>query len=308
MMGARRYDENLQRAYLRACELDVATLKPGNVSVFRPGHNMTADDFRVSARVTAPILATASYAVGERIYRAVTATHDAVGCNTNLGILLLAAPLFAAAQRRSAPADLRCRLRATLAGLRVDDADWAYRAIRTAAPAGLGQSSRHDVTERPRVDLRQAMMAAAGRDRIAYQYGHGYPDILDFALPLLRRLLRRWRDPAWAVAGVYLALLARLPDSHIARKHGAGQAEAVRRQAMLLSADLLACAEPQDKRRELHTLDEHMKRHDLNPGTTADLTVATVMAKDFDAIASQWVPRPVKQNCSGGELHRCVST
>ena len=308
-MSAHRYGkEDLQRAYLSACELDVTACKPGNVSLARPGHDMTAGQFLLSARVTAPLLAQTDLTVGERIYRAVAATRDAVGCNTNLGIVLLAAPMFAALQGDAVQPALGPRLQAALAQLDLDDADWTYRAIRLAAPAGLGKSDRHDVADAPRVDLRQAMSAAAERDRIAYQYAHAYRDILDHALPLLRSLLARWRDPAWAATGVFMALLARFPDSHVARKHGSGLAAAVQARARPLSGELLSSNDPQRHLRALDRLDDALKRDCINPGTTADLTVATILAKDFDAFASQAANQAAIRDCSGSELLRCVST
>ncbi|MFI3185897.1 MAG: triphosphoribosyl-dephospho-CoA synthase, partial [Methylococcaceae bacterium] len=39
--------------YLQACEVDVLAFKPGNVSVYAEGHDMTVADFRLSAEVSA---------------------------------------------------------------------------------------------------------------------------------------------------------------------------------------------------------------------------------------------------------------
>ena len=48
---------------------------------------MTVTDFRKSAAVSEPMLTNFGLSVGEKIYRAVQATWDKVGCNTNLGII-----------------------------------------------------------------------------------------------------------------------------------------------------------------------------------------------------------------------------
>ena len=90
----------LERCYLQACELDVAALKPGNVRLGSPAHRMTADDFLRSARASAPVLCAAGARVGMRVWRAIEETHRVVHCNTNLGIVLLAAPLCRAAESR----------------------------------------------------------------------------------------------------------------------------------------------------------------------------------------------------------------
>ena len=85
---------DLARVYREVCALDVLALKPGNVGVGRPGHGMRAADFLRSAAVSAGPLSAPGLPLGERVYGAVAATRAAVGCNTNLGIILLCAPLL----------------------------------------------------------------------------------------------------------------------------------------------------------------------------------------------------------------------
>ena len=62
--------------------------------------------------------------------------------------------------------------------LTCEDAACAYRAIAAANPAGLGKLERNDVREPPKLTLLQAMQISAMRDRIAWQYSHGFVDIL----------------------------------------------------------------------------------------------------------------------------------
>src|SRR5690606_5488832 len=108
----------------------------------------------------------------------------------------------------------------------------AYRAIRLAAPGGLGTVPKHDVRRAPRVTLRAAMAAAADRDGVARQYAHGYADIFEFGLPWFRFATLRHRGLRPAVTSLYLAFLARFPDSHVARKHGLEVAREVSRRAL----------------------------------------------------------------------------
>ena len=108
-------------------------------------------------------LSAAGTRVGTRILGAVEATFAAIGANTNLGIILLCAPLAAAGEAETS--DLRASLVKVLQDLDTDDADLAFRAIVRAAPAGLGHSARHDVFEPATVALLQAMTEAADRDR-----------------------------------------------------------------------------------------------------------------------------------------------
>ncbi len=279
-------------AFLHACELDVLALKPGNVSVDSPGHGMSAEDFRASAQVAAPILCDAGLTVGERVYWAMEATWDTVACNTNLGILLLAAPLIHAAQRRLPDESFLRRLQRTLAGLGREDADWVYRAIRLANPAGLGRSERHDVAQPPAVTLLAAMHEAASRDRIARQYTNVYSDVFEIGLPRLREGRARWNGEEQAVTTAFMGFLAAFPDSHVLRKYGAASSEAVLIQAAACQAELDRCADWAAARPHLEQLDDAFKAARINPGTSADLTVATCLAErllmaDFD---SQRVP------------------
>lgn len=86
-------------ALREACLLELEALKPGNVHRYAVGHGMTLADFETSAETLNQVFSRSKLTVGERIYRAVAATRGAVGCNTNLGIVLLAAPLAEAALR-----------------------------------------------------------------------------------------------------------------------------------------------------------------------------------------------------------------
>ena len=54
---------------------------------------MTVRDFQTSAKVASRAIAQPDLTVGARIAAAVDATLAEVQCNTNLGIVLLAAPL-----------------------------------------------------------------------------------------------------------------------------------------------------------------------------------------------------------------------
>jgi triphosphoribosyl-dephospho-CoA synthase len=258
---------------LKACRLDVVARKPGNVGLGAPGHDMVADDFLLSARVAVPALCEPGRAVGARIERAIAATWAAVGCNTNLGIVLLLAPLAAAAERGG---PLRGALHTVLHALDRDDAEQAYAAIRQANPAGLGRAAEADVAARPSIDLRTAMGLAAARDSIARQYANDYADVFDFGVVTLRERRAQWRSLAWATTACYLEFMARWPDSHIARKHGERCADGVQRRAAEVATALKACENPRSLAGTLQAFDSELKTRGVNPGTSADLTVASV--------------------------------
>ena len=243
---------------------------------------MQALDFLRSARAAAPAIAAEKASVGERIHAAIAATRAAVGVNTNLGIVLLAAPLAHAAlsgRSRRSPSP-RCRRASAqvLAGLTVADAQLAFEAIRQANPGGLGEAARHDVRAPAQVSLLEAMREAANRDSIARQYVSGYVDVLDTGLERLAAARASGRDRRWAATEVFLEFLCRYPDSHVARKFGPAEAEALRQEACVQAEAARRSGDTRAMRRQLQAWDAALKARALNPGTSADLTVATLFA------------------------------
>jgi triphosphoribosyl-dephospho-CoA synthase len=274
--------EIVAEAFRWACLTELDAPKPGNVQVFADGHRMTAAEFVASADAAAPPLSAAGARVGARILGAVEATSAAVGSNTNLGIILLCAPLAAAAER--AISDLRTSLVEVLQRLDTKDAEFAFRAIVLAAPAGLGRSERHDVFGPATVSLLDAMAEASDRDRIARQYATRFSDVFDIGLPCLEAVVRRDADLRWATLATYLDFLSAFPDTHIIRKYGSVTAERVRQTAAKFRRSLQATENPETLLPDLLTWDAALKADGINPGTSADLTVATLFANRLKAI------------------------
>lgn len=275
--------EALQRAIHDCFRLDVMALKPGNVHQYAAGHDMSVADFLRSAELSAPILARESSGVGERVLHAVRTTRAAVGCNTNLGMLLLMAPLACAAQL-SGDAGLRDRVGQVLAGLDRNDAVQVYEAIALASPGGLGQADQYDVSETPPASLLAAMQAAQDRDRIAYQYVNRYVDVFGEPLSVLRRARAAGYDMEWVLVACYLSFLTQFPDSHVARKYG----ERVARQVMLQGEEILTkfgtYNNPEEAAPLLLKFDQDLKAEGINPGTSADLAVACILVHELEQL------------------------
>ena len=271
--------QQLSEFYQHACEVELQAFKPGNVSVYADGHDMTVADFRLSAKVSAVPLCNPDYSLGEKIFYAVEATREAVACNTNLGIILLCAPLIQAISVMVMHSDqtLKQALHQVLTTTTVDDADWVFKAITLASPGGLGVSDDQDVKEQPSVNLTEAMRLASARDRIALQYITNYEDIFDFAVLLYYNGMSKWGNKGWAVVSVYAGLLSRFPDSHIERKYGDQYSEMVAGKMFQLSNELSRTESPEHIMPLLYSMDRELKSKGVNPGTMADMTVATVL-------------------------------
>ena len=268
----------IEAAFIAACEAELRALKPGNVHMFEAGHGMEVKHFQDAAKAAAPFITDPSLTVGQRILNATEASFAVTGLNTNLGIILLCAPLAKAAAEIDAGTGLRRRLAVVLSLLNVDDSANAFAAIRISNPAGLGHADEGDVHAAPTVTLIQAMHLASERDRIANAYVTAYADIFDFALPALQDARATAETPDLAVTTLHMMLMSEYSDSHIARKHGVAAALAVQQEAR----DLKSSWTPAASLRTLSKLakfDRDLKGRGLNPGTTADFVVATLFTE-----------------------------
>lgn len=269
-------NETLQKLYREACEIELEAFKPGNVSVYSDGHGMVVEDFQRSADVSASPLCNPDYSLGEKIFYAIKATREAVGCNTNLGIILLCAPLIHAAQHFPT-LPLRQALGNVLKNTTIEDANWTFQAITLASPAGLGNTEKQDVNENATVTLQDAMRLASEKDRIALQYVSDYKDIFDLGVLSYNFTFNRWGKRSWAAVAVYVNLLSQFPDSHIERKFGSRYSGRVATMMQELKNELQVANDPNEVKPLLYQMDTELKSYGLNPGTSADLTVATVL-------------------------------
>ena len=131
--------------------------------------------------------------------------------------------------------------------------------------------------------LLEAMRTAASRDRIAFQYANDFCDVFSLGLGTLAAARRAGAEPWLATLRVYLAFFSSFPDSHIARKFGGEAADRVRREAAEFVEKQGDWADPETIRMEALVFDAALKARGLNPGTSADLTVATLFAARLEA-------------------------
>lgn len=278
-----------QRATL-ACILEATAAKPGNVHRGADFEDVGYPDFLLSAVAIGPAIESAfARGVGSAALDAVCATQAMVGGNTNLGMILLFAPLAAAAQSLSqttpthndaSPQErslllerLKASLARTLRSLTADDSAKIYQAIRLAKPGGIGRVDQHDIQDEAPSDLLAAMRAAADRDLIARQYANGFVEVFQAAVAI-GECLETGHSLSAAIVRVHLQLMAAHPDSLIARKCGPATAsEAATRAQRVLAAGPIG---GDDYWQAIGDFDFWLRAdgHRRNPGTTADLVAA----------------------------------
>jgi triphosphoribosyl-dephospho-CoA synthase len=319
--------EAIARAAELACRLEASAHKPGNVTPRHAFPEMRYADFLASAAAIGPVMGEAGRrSVGETILLAVEATRRVTRANTNLGTVLLLAPLARAAAvvpgvspavpvapgispavpvapavspgthtslqaeaadhgaepvppRSEAPetrAELRRTLRRVLRELGLGDAELAYRAIRLAAPGGMGRAPAQDLSAPPSVSLLETMRLAAGRDAIAREYATDFETTFGSGLPLLEQALGEGLPPEEAAVDLFLELLRRSPDTLIERKFGRAAAEdvAARATTALASGARGSPERTEEVERFDHWLREPARR--WSPGATADLVAAVL--------------------------------
>jgi triphosphoribosyl-dephospho-CoA synthase len=269
-----------------ACLLEVSAPKPGNVSPGRNFVDLRYEDFLASAvAIGEPLAGAGARPLGPTIRLAIEATARWTRSNTNLGIVLLLAPLAKAALQMNG-GDLRPHVRAVLEKTDVQDAREVYAAIRRASPGGLGRAASQDVAGDPSVSLLETMRLAAHRDGIAREYATGFETTFEVAAPTLEQARRDglpWND---AVVETFLKVLAHAPDTHIIRRGGAAIAKAASDQArraleaggVRTGAGRQAIDELERTLRDSPSPEAsaRQKPNVGNPGTSADLTAAAI--------------------------------
>lgn len=258
-----------------ACVMEVMSPKPGNVAPGQEFADASVADFLRSARVISPILAAArERKLGEIILQAVQATRTVVNHNTNLGIILLLAPLATVRKDELLSEGISKVLRSTT----VEDSRLVYAAIRLAQPAGTGEIREQDLNSEPSLNLLECMTLAADRDMIAAQYANGFEQVLRSGPVWLQEVAATGLPQPQQISLLAVKLMALFGDSLIARKCGQRMSDIVRERAQ----QLLDSGWPMqhDAASQYSDFDAFLREdgNRRNPGTTADLIAAILFA------------------------------
>ena len=274
-----------------AAVAEVCAPKAGNVHPQTAFDDTTWLDFVASSLAIRSALDLATQTgVGNAVLASVQATQQAVGQNTNLGMILLMAPMCAV----PLSIDLASGIDDVLASLTENDTTSVYEAIRMAKPGGLGRTRQFDVAEPPACGLLEAMAVTSHADMVARQYVTGFKDVLKIIGPRIAEYNQKGKALDQVIVQVHLEQMARQPDSLIIRKCGESSAK----EAQARAACVLATEWPNTEQGQcaFNDFDKWLRAdgNRRNPGTSADLIAAGL----FSAIRSGWIQTPFKWSSS----------
>ena len=260
------------------CDTEMESLKPGNVHKYSEGHNMNVKDFFKSSSIISRCLTKNNLDLGKKILNSVNEIKKKVKKNTNLGILLMLSPIVTVVLKEGiiSKEELLRKIRSLIKKQNVKNSIPIFKAISLISPGGLGISKKYDVNEMPKTKLYKAMEFSRKRDLIARQYYNGFKDIFNIGVPAYKKFYNKWGKVNWALTGVYLTFLKKFNDSHIARNKGNKIAISIKKEAKKYYFFLKNNKNLTKIKKELLVFDKKLKSKEINPGTIADLTVATL--------------------------------
>lgn len=287
---------------------EVSANKPGNVNLVVGFEGTRVEHFLASAVAAAPSFQEAArrgiaiqegklpigeVCIGQLIRNCVAEIADwQRGGNTLLGTVMLFIPLAVAAGMTTMNGkgefhlkELRKNIKLVVESSNAQDAVCLYEAITIAKPSGLNGApdlSVSDPTSKARlveenVSLFKVFEIAAGYDDICFEWVNNFPITFDIGYPYLtEQLCSKSRSLNVAIIHTFLKVLAERPDTFISRKVGLAKAMAISEDAKNILA-LGGVGTPKG-RESLLLFDKKLREYgnNYNPGTTADITAATI--------------------------------
>ncbi len=301
---AKKISQCLELAIL----LEASAHKPGNVNVVTDFESTRYEHFLASAVAVTPSLEfgarrgiavsegktdVADVGIGKIIKNCVTEIASwQHGGNTLLGTVILLSPMSVAAGMTMkddvfTASDLRRNLKLVTESTTPIDAFDLYEAIEVANPSGLGKAPDLDVNDpasknrilQEKVSMYEVFKIAEPYDTICSEYVNNYRVTFDIAYPSLSKHLNHTADPSSATIQTFLEVLAKVPDTFIARKTNIQKAREVSLRAREVVE--LGGVETAAGKKALDRLDEELRKQSnlLNPGTTADIIAAALAVK-----------------------------
>ena len=268
--------------------------KPGNVHRTRNYNDMVFQDFIISGVVignTMEELASQSKEIddlskaelGKFILQAVKETDKWVEINTNLGIMMMCIPIAASASISNGFDELQENVGLLMDATTVDDAVNLYDAINVADAGGMGDQEEFDVmSEKAKDELRannqtmyDVLKISAGWDRLASELTSKMPVCFELGYPTFSTFWKNSDDVDvinQATVLTFMTILSEIPDTLISRKYGNEIAKGVSEKAK----EILEFKDDDSFVEKLLEFDDYLYKNKYNPGTTADLTAASI--------------------------------
>ena len=260
--------------------------KPGNVHRTRDFDDMEFEDFIISGIVIGDTIREACSDVdvenpklGKYILQAVAETDRWIKNNTNLGIVMMTTPIAVAAAISESFDDIRQNVKLLMGNTSVDDACDLYDAINIADAGGMGDQDEYDVAsdsaKRELRDNNQTMYdvlkISAPWDMLAREMTGDMPAVFEIGYPAYHEF-RKDKSQNEACVMTFLTILSHVPDTLISRKYGSEEAMKI----SLMTRDILKLKDSPDFKDHLNEFDNYLYDNKYNPGTTADLTAASI--------------------------------
>ena len=277
--------------------------KPGNVHRTRNYDDMVFQDFVISGVVIGDTMEEvanqakeiddlSNAELGKYILQAVNETNKWIETNTNLGIMMMCIPIAASAAISNGFDEIQENVGRLMDATTVEDAVNLYDAINVADAGGMGDQEEFDVmSEKAKDELRannqtmyDVLKISAGWDRLANELTSKMPVCFEIGYPTFSDFWKTCDDVDVinkASVLTFMTILSQVPDTLISRKYGNEIAEAVSRKA----EGILKFKDDDSFVEKLLEFDDYLYENKYNPGTTADLTAASIflsyLAKEF---------------------------
>ena len=271
-------ENQVKMAFEYSCKLDVFAIKPGNVFLDHPAYGMTHKDFLQSSMACSDIICEHNMDIGKKILESVKASMDVVGCNTNLGIILLCVPIVEAIYMDKQHKFDQKNLEIVINSIDSKQTKDIYKAINIANAGGMSSKPEFDLKNNKSQNFKliEAMNFAKSYDYIAYEYTNFFNNIINVLAVNWRNNFNFMENDEYATTATFLQQISANPDSLIARKHSLSAAEEVSQRFKEIAVEYCALKSPNILNKKLLLLDSELKIQGLNPGTTADVVVASI--------------------------------
>lgn len=280
--------------------------KPGNVHRTQDFEDMIFEDFLISGIVIGDLMKKAAergkkykdnyslhkIRIGEIIKEAVIETDKWIGNNTNLGIIIMLTPLSAAAGMSNDIHDLRKNTERIMEATTSKDAVNLYDAINAADAGGMGEHEELDVADaeargkiiKDNISMFKVFQMSAKWDLLSLELTTGMPVTFETGFPTFKEIKASYGVNK-ATVQTFLTILAQNPDTLISRKYGMDTARIVSADAdsILQNGGIL---NPQGELL-IRQFDSQLLKNKFNPGTTADITAASIMVAYIDEFSQK---------------------